>query len=112
MDKLIHKSPEEILGVPVGASEKEVRDAFRKKSLFYHPDVNHAPDAEEKFKELNSAAMELAKRNKYTDFTGFNIADYNQEFVSREVVARVGRVTIVETKYRLTRKPRQLKKED
>ena len=41
----------EILGVSKNATDDEIKKAFRKKARQYHPDVNKAPDAEEKFKK-------------------------------------------------------------
>ena len=45
----------EILGVSKDATKDEIKSAFRKMARKYHPDVNKAPDAEEKFKELGKA---------------------------------------------------------
>lgn len=45
----------EILGVEKNAEKDEIKGAFRQKARKYHPDVNKAPDAEEKFKELGKA---------------------------------------------------------
>ena len=42
----------EILGVSKDASKDEIKSAFRRKARTLHPDVNKAPDAEEKFKEI------------------------------------------------------------
>src|SRR5436190_23691791 len=59
----------EVLGVPRGASEDEIRKAFRKLARQYHPDVaKDKKTAEEKFKEINEACEVLsdpAKRKKY-----------------------------------------------
>ena len=44
-----------VLGLKPGASSEEVKRAYRKLSLKYHPDKNQDPDAEEKFKALNNA---------------------------------------------------------
>lgn len=54
----------EILGVSKDASKDEIKSAFRKKARILHPDVNKAPDAEEKFKELGKAYETLMDDNK------------------------------------------------
>ncbi len=54
----------EILGVSKDASKDEIKSAFRKKARTLHPDVNKAPDAEEKFKELGKAYDTLMDDNK------------------------------------------------
>ena len=54
----------EILGVSKDATKDEIKSAFRKKARTLHPDVNKAPDAEEKFKELGKAYETLVDDNK------------------------------------------------
>jgi len=61
----------ETLGVSSGASEAEIKKAYRKLARQYHPDVNKDPGAEEKFKEINAAYEVLSdkeKRAKYDQF--------------------------------------------
>ena len=58
----------EILGVTKDADKDEIKSAFRKKARQYHPDVNKAHDAEEKFKQLGKAyetLMDDDKRSVY-----------------------------------------------
>ena len=54
----------EILGVSKEATKDEIKSAFRRKARELHPDVNKAPDAEEKFKELGKAYETLSDENK------------------------------------------------
>jgi curved DNA-binding protein len=56
------------LGVERSASKEEIRRAYRKLARQYHPDVNKAPDAEEKFKQIAEAYEVLGdekKRERY-----------------------------------------------
>ncbi|MCL2706616.1 MAG: J domain-containing protein [Dehalococcoidia bacterium] len=61
-----------ILGISRGASDKDIKDAFRKLARKYHPDVNPGnKTAEDKFKEINQAYEVLSdsqKRKKYDQF--------------------------------------------
>ena len=54
----------DILEVSQDATKDEIKSAFRKKARTLHPDVNKAPDAEEKFKELGQAYETLMDDNK------------------------------------------------
>ena len=62
----------EVLGVPKTATPEEIKKAYRKKAMQYHPDRNpDDPTAEEKFKEVSEAYEILSdesKRQKYDQF--------------------------------------------
>ena len=81
----------EVLGVGRGASDDEIKGAFRKLARQYHPDVSKEPDAEEKFKEVNEAYGVLSdaeKRARYDRFGkeglgnmgGGGFHDYSADF--------------------------------
>ena len=59
------KSYYKILEVPKTASEDEIKKAFKKKAMKYHPDRNeNDPKAEEKFKDVNEAYAVLKDKDK------------------------------------------------
>ena len=62
----------EVLGLSKGASEDEIKRAYRKLAKKYHPDLNPGnKEAEEKFKEINEANDVLSnpeKRQRYDQF--------------------------------------------
>ncbi|MBI4296286.1 MAG: molecular chaperone DnaJ [Chloroflexi bacterium] len=54
----------EILGVSRDATEDEIKKAYRKLAFQYHPDHNHEPNTEEKYKEINEAYEVLSAPEK------------------------------------------------
>lgn len=72
----------EVLGVRRDADQKEIKEAFRRLALQYHPDRNKAPDAGERFREIAEAYAVLSdpgKRGEY-DSRGFaGVAGFTPE---------------------------------
>lgn len=64
----------EVLGVDKNASEDEIKRAYRKLAKQYHPDINKAPDAEEKFKEIQKAYEVLSDPDKRANYDRFGHA--------------------------------------
>jgi molecular chaperone DnaJ len=61
----------QVLGVERGASDAEIKRAFRKLAQQWHPDVNTEPAAQERFKEINEAYQILSdpeRRQRYDMF--------------------------------------------
>lgn len=68
----------EILDIQKGASDDEIKKAFRKLAIKYHPDKNQGDkEAEEKFKEINEAYQVLSDPEKKAHYDQFGTADFN-----------------------------------
>lgn len=65
----------DILGVSKDASDDEIKHAYRKLSKKWHPDINKAPDAEAKFKEINEAYETLSDPQKRANYDQYGSAD-------------------------------------
>ena len=67
----------EILGVPRDSDPDAIKGAFRNMARQYHPDVNKAPDAEEKFKEANEAYAVLSDQQRRAAYDRYGHAGVN-----------------------------------
>ena len=64
----------DVLGVSRGASDEEIKKAFRKLAMEYHPDRNKASGASEKFKEVIEAYQVLSDSKKRSSYDTFGHA--------------------------------------
>ena len=67
----------DILGVSKSATTAEIKSAYRKLALKWHPDRNKEADAHEKFKEINEAYEVLSNPEKEAKFDQFGHAAFN-----------------------------------
>jgi molecular chaperone DnaJ len=64
-----------ILGVNKGASDDEIKKAYRKAAMQWHPDKNSSPEAETKFKEAAEAYEVLSDSTKRTNYDRYGSAN-------------------------------------
>lgn len=78
---MANKDYYEVLGLTKGASDDEIKRAFRKLAVQYHPDKNKGnKEAEEKFKEINEAYQVLSDPEKKARYDQFGTADFQGGF--------------------------------
>ncbi|WP_268913154.1 molecular chaperone DnaJ [Lentilactobacillus sp. SPB1-3] len=77
---MANKDYYDILGVSKDASEDDIKHAYRKLSKKYHPDINKAPDAEEKFKDITEAYEVLGDSQKRANYDQYGSAEGPQGF--------------------------------
>ena len=61
----------EVLGVARDATPEDLKKAFRKQALQYHPDRNKAADASDRFKEVNEAYQVLSDPQRKAQYDQF-----------------------------------------
>jgi len=75
----------EILGVDKNASNTDIKKAYRKLALKYHPDKNPSKDAEEKFKEISEAYAVLYDEEKRKMYDMYGHAGINQRYSTEDI---------------------------
>jgi molecular chaperone DnaJ len=77
----------EVLGVPRGATKVQIKDAYRKLALQFHPDRNKSPEAEARFKEISEAYAVLSDDEKRGQYDAYGREGVYQRY-SREDIFR------------------------
>lgn len=74
------------LGVNKGASLDDIKKAFRKLAIKYHPDKNPGnKEAEEKFKEINEAYAVLSDPEKKAQYDRFGSSGFHQRYSQEDI---------------------------
>lgn len=75
-----------ILGVSKDASPEEIKKAFRKLALKYHPDKNKGnKEAEERFKEINEAYAVLSDPKKRKEYDAFGSQEFHRHYSQEDI---------------------------
>jgi molecular chaperone DnaJ len=78
----------DLLGLSRDASQEEIKRAFHKLALKYHPDRNKRPDAEEKFKEVSEAYAILSDPEKRRQYDASGFEGINKQYKQEDIFNR------------------------
>lgn len=82
-----------ILGVSKNASDAEIKAAYRKQALKWHPDRNKSPESASKFKEINKAYEVLADPKKKEVYDQYGESAFNRGGAGGQSYGRQGPFT-------------------
>ncbi|MDV3278191.1 MAG: molecular chaperone DnaJ [Nitrososphaerales archaeon] len=74
-----------VLGVQKGASKDQIKDAYRKLAMQFHPDRNKSPGAEEKFKEISEAYAVLSDDEKRRQYDAYGQEGFYQRYSPEDI---------------------------
>jgi molecular chaperone DnaJ len=82
---LSQKDYYEILGISREATKDELKSAYRKLALQYHPDRNKSPEAEDKFKEISEAYAVLSDDEKKKTYDQYGRAGIGDRYAPEDI---------------------------
>jgi molecular chaperone DnaJ len=75
----------EVLGVQKGSSKDQIKDAYRKLAMQFHPDRNKEAGAEERFKEISEAYAVLSDDQKRQTYDNLGHQGFDQRYTSEDI---------------------------
>ena len=75
-----------VLGINKGSSDDEIKKAYRKQAMKYHPDRNEGDSkAESKFKDISEAYAVLSDKKKRREYDQFGSEGFHQKFSQEDI---------------------------
>jgi len=75
----------EVLGVQRNSSKDQIKDAYRKLAMQFHPDRNKSAGAEERFKEISEAYAVLSDDQKRQQYDTLGHSGFDQRYTSEDI---------------------------
>ena len=75
----------EVLGVQKNADKDQIKDAYRKLAMQFHPDRNKSPEAEGKFKEISEAYAVLSDAQKRQKYDTLGHQGFDQQYTQEDI---------------------------